>query len=245
MARIIDRGHTVSPLFGIPYFKVELISVDWLHCMDLGVSQVFLGSLFSLCMTKFSGGEQEKCRELWRRMQLYYRRTQVENQLQTLKPSMLKGKVGPKLRGKAGETRSLVGFGMELAQDVLTSGDEEIAARAAATQLAECYKQLSRSVFRPRVLQRSCELFSRQYVALSKHQEECGGQRWPIKPKFHLMQELMYEATSSPSDAWTYRDEGWGGTIAKWSFRRGGKYSPKAMGHSLFEQFAGQDLPEF
>ena len=62
---------------------------------------------------------------------------------------MLKGKVGPKLRGKAGETRSLVGFGMELAQDVLTSGDEEIAARAAATQLAECYKQLSRSVFSP------------------------------------------------------------------------------------------------
>ena len=119
MARIIDRGHTVSPLFGIPYFKVELISIDWLHCMDLGVSQVFLGSLFNLCMTKFSGGEQDKCRELWRRMQLYYKKTQVENQLQTLKPSMMKGKNHPKLRGKAGEARSLVEEAMVKSIDVI------------------------------------------------------------------------------------------------------------------------------
>ena len=245
MARIVERGHTISPLFGIPYFKVELISIDWLHCMDLGVTQIFLGSLFNLCMTKFSGSENENCTELWRRMQQYYKRTQCENQLQTLKPSMLKGKGHPKLRGKAGETRSLVAFGFEIAENVLTSGDEELAARAAAKQLAEMYRQLSRNVFDAVKLQNSCDLFSRQYVALHMHQAHLGGQRWPIKPKFHLMQELMYEARSSPSDAWTYRDEGWGGTMAKWSFRRGGKYSPKAMGLSLFERFTGQDLPQF
>ena len=245
MQRIRDAGHTVSPLFGVPYFHTGLIAIDWLHCMDLGVSQVFLGSLFDLCMSKFPGNAHAKCNELWQRMQAYYERTGVENQFQTLKPTMLQGKRGPKLRGKAGETRSLIGFGMELAESMLTAGDEELAARAAAVQLANCYSQLSRERFRPADMQVACDMFSAQYIALRKHQERQGGTRWPVKPKFHLMQELMYEALSSPADAWTYRDEGWGGVMAKWSFRRGGKYSPKAMALSLFQRFGAQKLPEF
>ena len=55
----------------------------------------------------------------------------------------------------------------------------------------------------------------------------------------------MYEALSSPADAWTYQDEGWGGVMAKWFFRRGGKYSPKAMALFLLQRFGAQKLPKF
>ena len=78
------------------------------------------------------------------------------------------------------------------------------------------------------------------YVALSTFATDQGLKRWPLKPKFHLFQE---QSSSSPSETWTYRDEGWGGVMATWSFRRGGHDSPAAMANSLFDRFAAQDMP--
>ena len=139
----------------------------------------------------------------------------------------------------------LQNLAMEPAESMLTAGDEELAARAAGVQLANCNSQLSREMFRPADMQVACDMFSAQYIAFKKHQERQGGTRWPVKPNFRFMQEVMYEALSSPADAWTYRDKGWGGVMAKWSFRRGGKYLPTAMALSLLQRFGAQKLPEF
>ena len=221
----------------------SLISVDWLHCVDLGIAQIFLGSLFDLCLSTQEGDEFRKCNWLWGLMQSHYKRQQTESRLQQLRPSMLKGKNHPKLRSKAGECRGLVPFGLEVAEGVLGDGPEENAAKTAARLLCECYNNLSRETFDRENLQRNCDLFSLQYVALSTFAKDQGLKRWPLKPKFHPFQELVFQSSSSPSETWTYRDEGWGGVMATWSFRRGGHYSPAAMANSLFDRFAAQDTP--
>ena len=243
--RIFLKGVTVSPLLAAPFFDVKLIAIDWLHTMDLGVAQIFLGSLFDLVMGYFDGDLTAKTNTLWKHIQAYYKRTKVENQLQNFKPTMLQGKNHPKLRSKAGETRSLIDFAVSISKQVLDAADPEArAATVAAQALQECYALLSRSRFRQQDMEDACNRFSAQYVALSAWSEQHGGRRWPLKPKFHLMQEMVYEATSSPADAWTYRDEGFGGVVAKWSLRRGGKYSPMSLGMSLFDRFSGQPLPD-
>jgi len=51
---------------------------------------------------------------------------------------------------------------------------------------------------------------------------------WRVKPKMQLMIELCeYVApqAGNPRDFWTYRDEDVGGTSAKVTARRGGKFS--------------------
>ena len=158
----------------MPYFHTGLIAIDWLHCMDLGVRQVFLGSLFDLRMSKFPGNAHAKSNELWQRMQAYVQHTRVENQFQNLKPTMLQGASGAQSSAAkpAGETRSLIGFGTQQAESVLTAGDAELAAQAAAVQLARYYEQLSRERFYPADTQVACDMFSAQYVALKKHQEK-------------------------------------------------------------------------
>ena len=51
--RILVKGVPVSPLLAVPFFHVKLIAIDWLHTMDLGVAQIFIGSLFDLVMEAF------------------------------------------------------------------------------------------------------------------------------------------------------------------------------------------------
>ena len=99
---------------------------------------------------------------------------------------MLQGKRGAKLRGKEGEIRFLIELGMEPIESMLTAGDEELAARAAGVQQANCYSQLSREIFRPADMQVACDMFSAQYIAFKKHQERKCGTRWPVKSNFRL-----------------------------------------------------------
>ena len=120
---------------------------------------------------------------------------------------------------------------------------EEAAAKVAANLLSSCYDQLQRGRFSKSELQSSCDKFSTQYVALAEWSKAHGSKRWPIQPEFHLLQELVLEAASSPADRWTYRDDSFGGVMAAWSSRRGGRYSPTAVAQSLFARFAAQSLP--
>ena len=69
VTRIRENGKMISPLFGIPFMSSSLISVDWLHCVDLGIAQIFLGSLFDLCLSTQEGDEFRKCNWLWGLMQ--------------------------------------------------------------------------------------------------------------------------------------------------------------------------------
>ena len=63
---------------------------------------------------------------------------------------------------------------------------------------------------------------------------------WRIKPKMHVFQELVeYQCQSgaSPSDFWTYKDEDWGGCVAKMGARRGGNSNPCTIAKKVLTRF--------
>lgn len=244
MLRIWKKGQVVSHFWGMPFFHTGLVCIDWLHTCDLGVSPLFLGSLFTLVLERIGGDKQEALQVLWQKMKAFYKETSCESRLNTLKLSMLKGKNCPKLRAKAGECRALVPFGQQMAFEFLNDGPEDAAAKLCSSLLAQCYEHLAVSTFNKQKLLKTADSFCLQYSALFQWALDHGINRWPIKPKFHLMQEMIFEAEDALSKTWTYQDESWGGLMASAAKRRGGKYSLIAFGKSSLLRFAAQnDIP--
>ena len=63
---------------------------------------------------------------------------------------------------------------------------------------------------------------------------------WRVKPKLHLMQELIeYQCleAGAPCEYWTYKDESWGAWLAKVAMRRGGKTSASSLALSVINRF--------
>ena len=243
--RMWQKGHSLSPIFSAPLFTSAQILVDWLHCADLGVTADFLASLLLLVCTKLQlGSKALKVGHLWTRLQAYYRDEAVDSRLDMLKPSMLQQpKKSPKLRAKAAECRNMVGFGLQMAREYLSNDvPEEQAARVAMEHLHSCYCMLSPAVFNPDTMKHHSQLFCLQYVALEMFLPKL----FHIKPKLHLFQELTQMSRSCPSLFWTYRDEEFGGTVAKVGRRRGGSNNPTATALCLLNKFrAGNELPFF
>ena len=244
MARIWQKGQPINHFWGIPFFTCEQVYIDWLHTADLGVSQLFLGSLFTLVLETIGGDKHRACKTLWTKIQNFYKVNNCQSRLIIFKLSMLKGKNNPKLRSKAGECRDLVPFGVEIAAEHLGGCEEHEAAKLCATLLAQCYQNLSKDSFDKQELLSSIDKFALQYAALSSWAKSQGINRWPIKPKFHLMQEMIFEAQDTLSKSWTYQEESWGGLVAAAAKRRGGKFSFVAIGKSTLLRFAAQnELP--
>ena len=185
MERIWRRGQPINHFWGIPFFTCEQVYIDWLHTADLGVSQLFLGSLFTLVLETLGGDKNKACRTLWTKMQKFYKVNNCQSRLNIFKLSMLKGKNNPKLRSKAGECRELVPFGVEISAAHLGSSEEHEAAKLCAKLLAQCYHYLSKDSFDKEKLLSSIDKFALQYAALSSWAKSQGINRWPIKPKFH------------------------------------------------------------
>ena len=238
-----------SPLVGVPFFDLDILQLDWLHIMDLGVTQQFLGSTFKILCSKLPGASLEaQCRELHVRMKYFYRVNETASKLDVLKPTMLQaaGKPYPKLRAKAGEARALVLFSLELTRDLLSNEDVfEHTLKLCAKVLNETYAQLSHDVFHPPTFSSKAREFALLYVALADHaqaQEKC---LFHITGKFYLFMEMAsFMNSRNPSDVWTYRDESFGGEISSLACRRGGSSNPHAVGMSFFQRFmANNNVP--
>ena len=241
--RILAKGDSTSPIFSSPCFRTTCIKVDWLHCVDLGVAADFLGSLLYTVIKKMPGrSEDAKVREMFSEMQDYYRERAGDSRLDSLTKLMLKQpKKAPKLRGRAGEVRGLVDFGVLAAHKHLdASNPNENAAMQASLRLQGMYRNLSGAVFDPESLRANCRQFCLLYSALAEKLPDM----WRLKPKMHLLQELceMQEQPSNPSLYWTYRDEDFGGSIAHISRRRGGMNSPNSTARSMLERFIAQNV---
>jgi hypothetical protein len=237
LERCLARGRAISPIFGVPFVTTKVFRVDWLHAVDLGAAADFLGNLFVLCLRKLPGADDKaRVRQLWARMQAFYEAAQVGDRLQNLVITMiLPAKAPPKLRASAAQCRALVPFGRQLAEELLTGGGEEEAARVAAVHLHNCYRALSSSTpDRQALLSFSARAFASQYVALER--STASRRHWRVKPKLHLLLELAREG-SEPSLCWTYRDEDWGGMAAKLSRRRGGPLRPRLTSSKLLSNF--------
>ena len=238
MIRILENGLQVSPLFQTPWLTSDVFRVDWLHCADLGVTADFLGNMFRLLASKCEGNNvKQKTHSLWKLVQQFYADHNVGDKLQNLTPTMIQcsGKA-PKLRCSAAQCRALLPFALKCAQTLLGDQPAEEAAKVAAWHLNQCYMALGDdSLFHHDVLKKSSTLFALQYVALHDH---FGNPKlWRCKPKLHLFLELCAE-NSKPSLFWTYRDEDFGGSVAKAVRRRGGLLSCKAMSANLLERMS-------
>ena len=75
-----------SPLLGAPFFTLEILQLDGLHIVDLGVAQVLLGSAFKVLCGKFPGSFEQQCKALHGRMKFWYSVHQTQSRLDQLKP---------------------------------------------------------------------------------------------------------------------------------------------------------------
>ena len=102
----------VSPLFSLPTVSQFTFVVDWLHTSDLGVAADFAGNcMYLLAQKHFAGNRhEERLKHMWLDFKHWYKVTKCENQYNAMTATMIRKKASssPKLRGKAGEVRSLV-----------------------------------------------------------------------------------------------------------------------------------------
>ena len=240
---MLDKGRGISTIFEAPFVSHKIFVIDWLHCADLGVAQDCLANIFIELLPHMHGNNQDaRVASLYTRIQQSYVRNQTESKLDTLTMSMLRktASSAPKLRSKAAESRGLVPIAKEIAEEVLSSLDPvQNAVKQIAILLNKCYEQLSPAVFHSPTLQESCRKLCGLYIGLGDHYDN--GFSFRFKPKWHLFQELCeMSGDLCPSTAWTYRDEDFGGSLAKLARRRGGLNSAATSGHLVLQKFCAR-----
>jgi hypothetical protein len=221
-----ERGKSPCPLFSVFGVYNYLFKVDWLHCADQGVASDLLGNLFHYLVNykKVPGATMDdRSQFIGGRIMRYYEEHGVLDKLKEFgrKTFYTSRKRPPKLKGNAATTRALVPFGKLLAMEFLNGDDEkEGAIISAASHLKNCYDALSAAnqTFGKDALYESSKKFALQYGAL--HQAFGGGAPWRPMPKMHMFLELCMEGTE-PQKFWCYRDEDFGGSVARQSKMKG------------------------
>jgi hypothetical protein len=238
LEKILANGLPISPLLQVPWCTSAIFRVDWLHAADQGVTADWLGHLFKLLITKIPGNNlKTRTATFWLRLQNWYKVRKIENRLQNLIPTMIQQpKKAPKLRASGAQVRALVPFALVTAEALLRTGVRvEEAALIGTRHLAACYDALSSdSVFPVDVMRFSSIQFALQYVSLEA--ASLDPKSWRVKPKLHVFLEVCSEG-GRPAMCWNYRDEDWGGSLAKMSRRRGGVLSVKSFSQNVLDRF--------
>jgi hypothetical protein len=242
-----DQGIQPSPLFRIPGVTLASIKLDWLHCVDLGITADCLGNLMHEAIEGFAEGSKEKnLRKLWAYILEFYKKENPASKLHSLTLDMIRAKgntQAPKLRAKGAQARYLVPFGLQLAK--LMEDSDPTTHRKTVTalfqQLAFLTRMVSSDSWDASAASASCQKFCLLFEALSKEATAQGAPYlWRTKPKLHFMQELLEFPSSGdggPSKTWTYADESWGGDVASFTARRGGASSAGNTSLSSIKRF--------
>ena len=236
-----EAGTEPSHFFSIPNMQVQDIMIDWLHTMDLGISQDIIGNVFWNVLPQLPGANQEaRIRNLWGRIRQFYKDNKTKSRLENITREMIKaGKKPPKLRSKAAECRYLVPFAVQLANE-FSGGVEGDTIKQVVKLLQDLYDFTNQESYPAEVVAQTCR---RMCILLSTLEEEAHGRGsvcWRMKPKVHLAQELLEYQTltdGNPKLCWTYRDEDWGGWLAKCATRRGGHATPESVGLQVINRF--------
>eukprot|EP00971_Amphidinium_carterae_P204394 4056081-Amphidinium_carterae.1 len=206
----LDQGQEVAAICGSPAFSTYSIAIDWLHTVDLGVSQDYQGNvLWAAVRYKgfFDGNTRmERLKQLTLAMKAYYTTSLVSNRYKILKEPMIKREhEAPKLRGKASEARGLLPFTLRIAKQMwqrdpsdmnllmVKAGDALLCtSQGSMGSSVPCYslglvlKANDADPFNLMVFQGFAREFLHQYHALHQASES-----FVWKPKFHLFQELI------------------------------------------------------
>jgi hypothetical protein len=223
--------------------------VDWLHTVDLGVGADCLGNLFVESLQFMPGAsKKEKVLSLWGRIRSFYKECAPASQLQTLTPEMLQmaGRP-PKLRAKAAECRYLLPFGAALAKQFAGESPHCSTVYQLFQNLLTLATLLPQETWDAAKAKAACQSFCRLYGELEKEALENGNTlAWRIKPKLHLLVELVeFQCVEgdSPSTFWTYMDESWGSTLATAGSRRGGAKWAHSTALNVIQRFRCMTTP--
>ena len=246
--KMATQGVTPSCIFSLPMVTEDMVTVDVLHAMDLGVSQDILGNLFwEMVWTPgvLGGGNQEaRTQALWVLVKAHYKAMKTENRLQKLTLTMIRtDSKPPKMRAKGAETRNLIPFGVEAARLLAdarpgTRSDTIVEMVAA---IFDVYMLMGLPTWYPEVAAAAARKCALLYAALSA--EAVAADRdwqWRIKPKFHMFIELMEFQSGvlgNPSTFWTYSDEAFVGWCAELGMSRGGPKAAATAAKKVLDRF--------
>ena len=228
LLREMRRGKRVSPILGVMGVINLLFKIDWLHCADKGITADFLGNLFEyIVMQKKVPGAtiSDRCTALGKIAEQWYDEHNVQDRLKIFQRSAWRSEKiktrPPSLKGNAASSRALVSFANVICTSLLSPKvPEESAMISASKHLLNCYRALSdaNKAFGHDAMYNSSKSFAQQYLALFVH----FGQRveWRVMPKMHMFLELCSQRTE-PSKFWCYRDEDFGGSVARQSRMKG------------------------
>jgi len=241
LKRQMETGRRISPIFSVYGVEAYLFRVDWLHAVDQGVGADLAGNVFEELLPKLPGASKlEKCHALNEELQTWYDSMGTPDRLKCLQLKCFKRpkKTQPaKLKGSAAEIRQVMPFVKQMAKKLADpTQPREATMVQCCTHLCHCYQSLSKSSspVRDEAFYSSSQAFAAHYHALG---ETGDGVAWRSKPKMHLFLELCSTPGVIPNAFWCYRDEDFGGPIARQCKMRGCWKNLTAYSQHAFDMF--------
>ena len=240
LARIRQRGALINPLLEVPWVQASVCRADWLHVADQGVAADFIGNALWVLQARCPGRSlANRVAVLSTRLQQYYEQNNIAERVDVLLPSLFsQPRQGFKLRASAAKTRAMVPFIDVCCRELLADGnDVEQTVTAAAACLRQVYATLAEDSFLYADVARSQSInFALLWLALHDVQNHDDDRCWRLKPKLHLFLHICSDG-SRPARHWNYRDEDYGGAVARAARRRGGVLSAPAVSKTVLERF--------
>ena len=145
---------------------------------------------------------------------------------------------GHKLRGGAAKIRAIVPWIHEICNMLLSPlHPYHGTIRAAAASLARVYDTLREDSFESlEVAKIESTRFAILFVACHDHVNHLDDLCWRLKPKLHQFLHLCGDH-NRPARYWNYRDEEFGGGVARRARRRGGLLSATAVSRTVLKRF--------
>ena len=218
MADRLLQGSFISGIFSFIGFRLEYVSLDFMHIADLGVTQYFLGAVLWEVFLFLDGIVSRPGAAMGRIMtliKLMAKELKTQAPISTLTLSMFRSSATKpvKFRGNAAQTRHLLPIILEILRIALpiTTCHEKTRFQC-CLELTKVYDEVIN--FTAGAAERAaehCRRFNILYVELAMEQWHREGKLvvWRITPKFHLLNHLCEEMdeTGSAADHWCYADE--------------------------------------
>ena len=236
--RVLERKGLLNPLFEAPWVVADIFKMDWLHAADQGIAADFAGNVIYYLQAMFPGTVEERYNAVYGEMLAFYEDENVQDRMDALKPKFIESRQGMKLKCSAAKCRKLIPFLYRLASELC---DRRIpvqdAIYHATYHLNEVYKALSHDADNASELMKEHGVkFGLQYVALHDHLHPLDDRLFRLKPKLHFFIHLCCDG-GTPAALWCYRDEDFGGSVAKAARRRGGLLRPAGTSQAVLIRF--------
>ena len=207
--------------------RLECISIDTLHALDLGFNAHVIGNTFWESVTRQCWGkstQEENVLELERDMKDWCKRNKVSSRVQgQLHKERIRSTTEsgyPKLKAKGAQTRHLMPYALDVAKRFARIAPDPFHIHDAliigvCTLCSQLYDLMMSSgrFFSEAVKKRIVAIGNQMpvmYMRLYREAFDTGVKAWKMTPKLHLVQELLlYQCLEwgNPLYYWCYADE--------------------------------------